>query len=125
MDICWSNYKNFFSSAKMNYANSFKNIANYYKLYLDIMNFWKKKYPNEIYNMNYEKLIEDPRNEINKLVKFCDVDWVENYLNFYKNKKIVQTASLAQVRSPLYKSSIKKWEKFGKELYELKKLINY
>ena len=46
-------------------------------------------------------------------------------LNFYKNKKIVQTASLAQVRSPLYKSSIKKWEKFGDNLNELKKLINY
>ena len=59
------------------------------------------------------------------MVNFCDIDWTENYLNFYKNKKIVQTASLAQVRSPLYKSSIKKWEKFGEKLIELKKLINY
>ncbi len=124
MDICWSNYKNFFSSAKMGYSNSFKNIANYYKLYLDIMNFWKKKYSGSIYNIGYEKLIQDPKKEIKNMVNFCDIDWTENYLNFYKNKKIVQTASLAQVRSPLYKSSINKWEKYGKELDELKKLIN-
>ena len=124
MDICWSNYKNFFSSAKMSYSNSFKNIANYYKLYLDIMNFWKKKYSGSIYNISYEKLIQDPKKEIKNMVNFCDIDWTENYLNFYKNKKIVQTASLAQVRSPLYKSSINKWEKYGKELDELKKLIN-
>ena len=108
----------------MNYAYSFENIANFYKLYLDIMNFWKKKYPTEIHNINYEKLIENPEKETKSLVNYCEIDWNKNYLNFYKNKKTVQTASLAQVRSPLYKSSIKKWEKFGKELNELKKLIN-
>jgi len=125
MDICWSNYKNFFSSVKMNYSNNFENIANYYNLYLDIMNYWNKNFQNEIYEINYEKLIENPEKEIRGLVNFCKIDWNKNYLNFYKNKKTVSTASLAQVRSPLYKSSINNWEKFGKELNELKKLINY
>lgn len=125
MDICWSHYKNFFTSIKMDYAYSFENIANYYKLYLDIMSFWRKKFSKEIHNINYEKLIENPENEIKKLINYCEIDWNKNYLNFHKNTKSVQTASLAQVRSPLYKSSIKKWENFGEELKKLEKLINY
>jgi len=125
MDICWSNYKNFFSSIKMNYANNFKNIAAFYNLYLNIMNYWKNKFGKEIYDIDYENLIKNPEKEIKNLVSFCGLDWNENYLKFYENKKTVSTASLAQVRSPLYKSSIKKWEKFSEELNELKKLINY
>ncbi len=125
MDVCWSNYKNFFSSIKMNYSNNFKNIAYFYNLYLDIMNYWKNKFKKEIYDIEYENLINDPEKEIKNLVSFCELDWNENYLKFYENKKTVSTASLAQVRSPLYKSSVKKWEKFGEKLNELKKLINY
>ena len=125
MDICWSNYKNFFSSIKMNYANNFKNIAYFYNLYLDIMNYWQNKFEKEIYDIDYENLIKNPEKEIKNLVSFCGLDWNENYLKFYENKKTVSTASLAQVRSPLYKSSIKKWEKFSEKLNELKKLINY
>ena len=125
MDICWSNYKNFFSSIKMNYANNFKNIAAFYNLYLNIMNYWKNKFGKEIYDIDNENLIKNPEKEIKNLVSFCGLDWNENYLKFYENKKTVSTASLAQVRSPLYKSSIKKWEKFSEKLNELKKLINY
>ena len=125
MDICWSNYKNFFSSVKMNYSNNFKNIAYFYNLYLDIMNYWKSKFKQEIYDIDYENIIKNPEEEIKNLVSFCKLGWNENYLKFYENKKTVSTASLAQVRSPLYKSSIKKWEKFSEELNELKKLINY
>tara|TARA_B100001250_G_scaffold387858_1_gene385641 strand:+ start:21 stop:1595 length:1575 start_codon:yes stop_codon:yes gene_type:complete len=125
MDICWSNYKNFFSSIKMNYSNNFKNIAYFYNLYLDIMNFWKNKLTKEIYDIDYENLIKNPEKEIKNLVSFCELDWNESYLKFYENKKTVSTASLAQVRSPLYKSSIKKWENYGEKLNELKKLIDY
>ena len=124
MDICWSNYKNFFNSSKMSYTNNFNNLANYYNLYLDLMKFWKNKFNDKIYDIEYEKLIENPEAEIKNLVNFCEVEWNKNYLNFYKNKKTVSTASLAQVRSPLYKTSVNKWEKFGEELNLLKKLIN-
>ena len=109
----------------MNYSNNFKNIAYFYNLYLDIMNFWKNKLTKEIYDIDYENLIKNPEKEIKNLVSFCELDWNESYLKFYENKKTVSTASLAQVRSPLYKSSIKKWENYGEKLNELKKLIDY
>tara|TARA_Y100000590_G_scaffold116462_1_gene132931 strand:- start:584 stop:2155 length:1572 start_codon:yes stop_codon:yes gene_type:complete len=124
MDICWSNYKNFFRSLTMGYSNNFNNLANYYNLYLDLMKFWKNKFEDKIYDIEYEKLVHNPEKEIQNLVNYCEVEWSKDYLNFHKNKKTVTTASLAQVRSPMYKSSVRKWEKFGEELNLLKKLIN-
>ena len=87
------------------------------------MDFWINEYSDQIYNLTYEKLIKNQKKETEKLLKFCNLDWDENCLNPHENKKIVATASLAQVRSPVYNSSIKKWEKFSDELSELKEII--
>ena len=51
------------------------------------------------------------------------LDWDENCLNPHQNKKAVATASLAQVRSPIYKSSIEKWKNFEFGLDKLKNII--
>tara|TARA_B100000579_G_C22831352_1_gene856177 strand:+ start:541 stop:2106 length:1566 start_codon:yes stop_codon:yes gene_type:complete len=124
MDVCWSNYKNFFSSSKLNYSYKFENLAKYYSLYNDIMNFWSKQFKDKIYNLDYEKIVKNSEEEIKKMINYCDIKWDENCLTFYKNKKSVSTASLAQVRSPIYKSSIKKWENYSEDLEPLKKLLN-
>ena len=124
MDVCWSNYKNFFSSSKLNFSYKFENLAKYYSLYIDMMNFWSKEFKDKIYNLDYEKIVKNSEEETKKLVKYCDIGWDENCLTFYKNKKSVATASLAQVRSPIYKSSVKKWENFSEDLQPLKDLLN-
>ena len=87
------------------------------------MDFWNETYPKDIYNLSYEKVVSDQENETKKLLEFCKLDWDKNCLNPHKNKKTVATASLAQVRSPIYKSSIKKWENYSESLTELKGLI--
>ena len=92
-------------------------------MYLDLINFWNKKFPNKIYNLNYEKLINKSDHEAKKLLEYCELEWDENCLNFYKNKKTVSTASVAQVRNPIYKTSIKNWENYSKELGSLKNML--
>ena len=125
MDVCWSNYKNTFSSNLMNYTYDFDDLANYYKLYADLMSFWLKKFDNNIFNIVYERLVANKEEEVKKLLNFCDLDWDDSCLNFHKNKKSVSTASLAQIRQPLYSSSVEGWKKYSKELDGLqKKLAN-
>ena len=72
----------------------------------------------------YENLITNSEDKIKELIKFCNVKWDSNCLNFHKNKKVVATASLAQVRQPIYKASVKQWENYKNELLLLKKIIN-
>ena len=91
----------------MAWSNSQEDIANYYNLYLNMMNFWQKKFQTFIYNVKYEDLVNKPEEEIKKLLKFCNLEWDSNCLNFHESKKTpIQTVSLVQARKPIYKSSV-------------------
>ena len=124
VDVCWSNYKNLFSSEKLNYSYTFSNLANYYRLYEDLMLHWNKIYKNKFYEIDYEKLVKNKEEEIKNILKYLDLDWDENCLNFHKNKRSVSTASLAQVRKPIYNSSVEKWKNYNLELTSLVKMLN-
>jgi tetratricopeptide (TPR) repeat protein len=121
-DNCLSIFKNFFEGG-LNFGYNQKELGTYYNLYLDIMNFWKDQFPNTIYNAQYETIIENPKNEIKKLIKFCNLDWEEHCLKFYNNKTPIKTLSTAQARKPIYKSSKNSFEKFAPYLSDLNKLI--
>jgi tetratricopeptide (TPR) repeat protein len=123
MDVCWSNYKNTFASRSMNYTYDFNNLAGFYKTYDDLMQFWLKKFGKKVFNLVYENLIINKEIETKKMLNFCDLAWDDKCLDFHKNKKSVSTASLAQVRLPLYSSSVEKWKNYSKELDVLKKLL--
>ena len=124
MDICFSNYKNSFALGSLGFSYNLENLGNYYKLYENLMKYWNEKFANEIYNLNYENLVENPKDEIEKILKFCQLEWDDNCLQHQNNKKIVATASLAQVRSPVYKSSVKKWKNFKEKLSDLSSIID-
>ena len=119
MAICWSNYKNSFASKSLGFSYDLRDLGKFYNFYENLINFWKNRYPNEIYSLNYQKLVEDKNNEIKKLIEYCELDWENTCLFPEKNKKNVSTASLSQVRSPIYKSSVKNWEKFSEKLKPL------
>ena len=69
----------------------------------------------EIYDVEYENIIKSPEAEIKKLLKFCELDFEQNCLNFYKNKRPIKTVSSAQARKPLYNKSINSYKNF--EIY--------
>lgn len=124
MDVCYSNFKNSFQSYSLSFCYDIKNLGTFYNLYKKLMLFWNETYPDGIYNLSYEKIINDQENETKSLLKFCNLEWDKNCLKPHENTKSVATASLAQVRSPIYKSSIKKWENYAEELKELKDILS-
>ena len=69
IDNCWSIYKNYFPT-KIDFSNDLSDLSKYYRSYQDLMFFWKKLFPNEIYDLRYENLINNTKQE------------VENYSNF-------------------------------------------
>jgi tetratricopeptide (TPR) repeat protein len=104
-DVCLSIYKNNFNDMFMSWSYKQEEIANFFNFYSNLMEFWNLKFSNEIYNLTYENLLGDSKNEIKKLISFCDLPWDEECLNFHNNKAPVKTASSIQVRKPLYRSS--------------------
>ena len=107
----------------MDWSYTQKNIANFYNFYLDLMNFWKNKFSNNIFDIKYENILNDPNKEIKKLINICNLSWDTNCLSFYENKNPVKTASSMQVRKPLYKSSMNSSEKYSIFLSEMNSML--
>ena len=117
-DTCLSLFKNFFEG-ELNFSYNLEEAGKYYKLYQNLMEFWKQLLPDFIYDISYEKLVENQEPESRKLLDFCNLDWDKNCLTFYKNKRGIVTASFAQARKPIYKNSVKSWQKYESELLPL------
>tara|TARA_B100000575_G_C23015458_1_gene584813 strand:+ start:8 stop:1000 length:993 start_codon:yes stop_codon:yes gene_type:complete len=124
MDIAWSNFKNYFSNS-MPFTNNLEDIGKFYNLYKDLMSFWRKKFPNFIYDIEYLKLVENPKFEIEKLLNFCEIKWDENCLNHHKNDRAIKTASSTQARKPIYKTAIKSSDVYKEYLKDLESIINF
>ena len=119
-DNCLSIYKNFFSSPKMNWAYHQKDISNYYNNYSSLMKFWVSKIPQSIYTAEYEKIVSDKKNEIKKLLEFCEFEWDDSCLNHHNNTKTpIRTVSIAQARQPVYSSSVNSSDKYKDHLKEM------
>jgi tetratricopeptide (TPR) repeat protein len=119
-DNCLSIFKNYFPSNDMLWSFDQSNIANYYNLYLDLMNFWKTKFNESIFDVNYEHLVQSPEDQLKKIFSFCNLTWDPNCLNFYKSKKTpISTVSVNQASKPVYKSSVNSSEGFSKYLTEM------
>ena len=102
IENCWSIYKNFFP-IKTEFVNNFGDIGKFYKLYLNTMNFWQKEFPKNIYNLEYESLVENPKKYIEKILSFCNLEWDENVMSHHKNSRIIRTLSFDQANKPISK----------------------
>ena len=122
-DICWSNYKNFFTE-NLPFSNDLKDLGNYFNLYEDIIKFWEDMFPNELFSMNYSQLIDNPEFEIRKMLKFCELDWDSSCMSHEKNTKTIKTASVTQARKPINKLGLNTSAPFMSFLGELKESIN-
>ena len=123
IDICWSNFKNYFSG-KLHFTNNLVDLAEYYNLYQNLIEFWKKDFSKNIYDINYDNLVNDSENEIKKLLKFCELDWDPNCLKHENNPRSIKTVSYNQARKPIYKTATKSSDKYKEYLNELTNNIN-
>lgn len=116
---CWSIYRHYFSTTGNGYAYEMSALAEFYKLYIDLMSFWRERFPDSIYDLYYENLTENQEQEARKLMQFCDLEWEEQCLDFHKTKRAVRTASNTQVRKKMYKGSSDAWRKYEGQLQPL------
>jgi len=123
MATCWSIYKYYFNGNE--YSYNLKDLANYYLLYQDLMDFWYQLFPNNIYDISYEELTINQEEETRKVLKFCELDWDEDCLNFHNNGRAVKTTSTFQVRQKIYQGSSEAWKKHKAYLKPLLKVLNY
>jgi len=118
LDIALSCYFQNFSG--LPWANDFESIADEYRLNMQAMDHWKKVLPEgTIVDVQYEQLVEEPEIYGKRMLEGCGLEWSGDGLDHYKKEKVVKTASLWQVRQPVYKSSRMRWKNYAPHLGEV------
>ena len=119
MAICWSIFKHNFSGEGNGYGYDMDELADYYLLYYDLMEFWQTRFPDKIYQLDYEELTESQEIETRRLLDYCGLDWEQSCLDFHASKRDVKTASQVQVRKKMYQGSSSAWMKYEQQLQPL------
>ena len=81
-----------------------------------LMAHWRSLFPDKIFELQYEKLVQNPEETVHSLLTFLNLPWDENCMRFFENKTMVKTFSLNQVRNPIYTSSVYRWKNYEKHL---------
>ena len=99
------------------WTHDLENIFKYFNNYLEIIENFNDVYPNFIYNLKFEELVNNPEEESKKLMKFCELPWDKTCLEYYKRKDLIsKTASNVQIRKAIYKHTSDKYLPYKKLL---------
>ena len=124
-DIAISNYFTNFKMKRsgMSYAFDLGEIGHMLNDYVRVMDHWHKVLPIPIHEYNYEDLVAEPEKMEKQLIDYVELDWTPEIMDFYHTERAVRTASVWQVRQPIYKSSRERWRHYKEFLEPLNAVI--
>lgn len=111
---CWTT-----SFHKIRWSNDLEQIAGRIREYRRIMAHWKKVLPRPVLEVEYERLVANQEAESRKLIDWLLLEWDPACLTFYKTQRAVQSASVTQVRQPMYTRSVGRWKNYAAALRPL------
>lgn len=88
----------------MSYALDLRDIGHYYRQYRRLMAHWRTLYPEDVLDFDYDTFVRDPKPAAQRLFGFLGLDWQDRYLDPPAHGA-VRTASVWQVREPIYRRS--------------------
>jgi len=123
LDTCFSCYSKLFTTGHP-FSYEQGELGRFYKMYERLMQHWRGALPGRMLELRYEELVEDLEGQVRRLVTHLELPWDEACLRFHESSRAVRTASLAQVRRPIYKDSVGRWKHYEKELAPLKAALS-
>jgi tetratricopeptide (TPR) repeat protein len=104
---------------RLAYAADLADIAHHHRQHRRLMTHWRGLFGDSIFDADYDAFVQDPRGVTARLLAFVGLDWHEGCLEFQKNATRVRTASVTQVREPLYSRSSGRWRNYERQLAAL------
>ncbi|RKE35761.1 TPR repeat protein [Paraburkholderia sp. BL23I1N1] len=109
LQSCLSIFSRIFHDVPFSY--DLGELGRYYRAYDALMAHWQRVLPEgTMIEVKYEELVNDLEGNVRRLLANCGLDWDERCLSFHQTTRQVNTASAAQVRRPLYKTSVRRWQ---------------
>ncbi|MEK6243936.1 MAG: sulfotransferase [Pseudomonadota bacterium] len=112
VDTCLSIYRIFFPDG-MPWSYNLTDLGKVYRAYHEHMLQWEKLLPEGfMLSVRYEDVVADVEKQARRIIAHIGLEWNDACLKFYETERPVKTASLAQVRQPIYNTSVGRWKKY-------------
>jgi tetratricopeptide (TPR) repeat protein len=95
-------------------------VAAYHRL----MRHWRAVLPVPMLEVDYEETVADLESVARRLIAWCGLEWHPACLEFHKTQRPIRTASVTQVRQPIYKRSVARWKNYAQELEPLLEVLS-
>lgn len=116
VDTCLSCFTQLFGTGQ-EFSYDLTELGRYYVDYVRLMQHWRSVLPQGAFqDVRYEDIVADQEAQSRRLIEYCGLEWDDACLEFQNSKRGVKTASMVQVRQPIYKSSVERWRKYEKSL---------
>jgi hypothetical protein len=119
VDTCLSCYSKLFT-AEQSFSYDQTEIGQFHRDYQKITAHWRAVLPaTHFLEVDYEAVVEDVEAQARRMLAFLELEWDPACLDFHLTKRPVKTASVNQVRQPVYKSSAGRWRQHAAQLAPL------
>ncbi|HEY1340332.1 MAG TPA: sulfotransferase [Bryobacteraceae bacterium] len=108
---------------QIRWAFDLEHIAHRIQQYRRIMAHWGQTLPVPVLDIDYEELTRDQERVSRRLVEWLGLEWDDRCLDFHRTERLVRTASVAQVRQPMYRHSVARWKNYEAMLSPLLSLL--
>jgi tetratricopeptide (TPR) repeat protein len=116
VDTCLSCYTKLFGGQQP-FAYDQTELGRFYRDYEHLMAYWREILPAGTFiEVDYEAVVDDLEGEARRLIAFLGLPWDDACLNFHENRRVVRTASVNQVRQPIYRTSKGRWQAHARYL---------
>jgi tetratricopeptide (TPR) repeat protein len=119
IDTCLSGFTKLFKD-DMAHSYDFAELGGYYRNYQALMQHWDDVLPAGVMKtVQYEEVTADVEGNARALIDFIGLEWDDACVDFHKSSRPVKTASVVQVRKPVYQTSVERWRRYGDGLKPL------
>ncbi|WP_297772099.1 sulfotransferase [uncultured Roseovarius sp.] len=115
LDCLLSNYMQHFGQNQP-FSTDFQNLALVYREFDTMVNYWSEVIPERVRVVNYEDVTADVEGQMRNVLEWVGLDWDPEVLNYKSSSRQVNTASMAQVREPIYTRAVARWKNYGTNL---------
>jgi tetratricopeptide (TPR) repeat protein len=109
---CFSCLQNLFAHGNLQFSYDQIELGREYRLHERMIAHWNKVLPGRLLTVQYEELVQDNENQVKRILDFCGLQFEPACLESHNLKRAVPTASFAQVRKPIYTSSLDYWKNY-------------
>jgi len=102
--------------SKIVWANDMEHLVHRIRQYRRLMAHWERVLPVRLHALRYERLVANQRGESQQLLHAVGLPWDEQCLSFFETRRLVRTASVNQVRQPMYRRAVARWQRYERML---------